>query len=109
MQIFQIIPIQWNILPFDNLSFLDFEIKNVISKGVKFYLSLFENKGEYLIPKRYDKRYMPHNTWLFVKTDGRDIAEALIFFSKFYCYIWCQETFLAVVFGPIWTIAIQKT
>ena len=64
--------------------FLDFEIKNVISKGVKFYLSLFENKGEYLIPKRYDKRYMPHNTWLFVKTDGRDIAEALIFFSKFY-------------------------
>ena len=33
---------------------------------------------------RYDKRYIPHNTWLFVKVDGRDISEALIFFTKYY-------------------------
>lgn len=32
---------------------------------------------------RYDKRYMPHNTWLFVKVDGRDVAEALVFFTKY--------------------------
>lgn len=42
-----------------------------------------KEKG-WIRPMRYDKRYIPHNTWLFVKVDGRDISEALIFFTKYY-------------------------
>lgn len=63
---------------------LDFNIDNAINCGVKFYYSMFRNNGKYTIPIRYDKRFTPHNTWLFVKVDGRDIADALVFFSKYY-------------------------
>ncbi len=40
-------------------------------------------RGDLIIPIRYDKRYLPRNTWLFQSVDGRDIAEALVFFSKY--------------------------
>ena len=45
---------------------------------------MFIEDKNYLHPIRYDKRFTPHNTWLFVKVDGRDVAEALIFFTKYY-------------------------
>lgn len=62
---------------------LPFDVSSVISKGVAFYKTLLFGKGDSLHPVRYDKRYTPHNTWLFVKVDGRDVAEALAFFTQF--------------------------
>lgn len=63
---------------------LPFNIDKVIERGISFYKSLFLEDKNYLHPIRYDKRFTPHNTWLFVKVDGRDVAEALIFFTKYY-------------------------
>lgn len=63
--------------------YLPFDTAEVIAKGITFYKTLFVEEGGYLHPVRYDKRYMPHNTWLFVKVDGRDVAEALVFFSLY--------------------------
>lgn len=65
--------------------FLSFDITANINKGVDFYKHrLFFRRGRYICPIRYDKRYTPRNTWLFVKVDSRDIAEALVFFSKYF-------------------------
>lgn len=61
--------------------YLSFNIEESIKKGDNFYRGLFKGKNEFLIPQRYDKRFRPHNTWLFQKYDGRDISEALIYFS----------------------------
>ena len=63
---------------------LDFNIDKVLNSGINYYYKMFRRKGNYIIPIRYDKRFIPHNTWLFVKVDGRDIAEALVFFSKYH-------------------------
>ncbi|WP_302457743.1 hypothetical protein [Bacteroides fluxus] len=63
--------------------YLPFNIAEVIAKGTEFYKTLFIEERGYLRPMRYDKRYIPHNTWLFVKVDGRDVAEALVFFTKY--------------------------
>ena len=64
-------------------SWLSFDISSYIEKGVAFYRTMFVRDGKYVRPIRYDKRYTPKNTWLFVKVDGRDVAEALVFFSKY--------------------------
>lgn len=63
--------------------YLPFNAAEVIAKGTAFYKTLFIEERGYLRPMRYDKRYTPHNTWLFVKVDGRDIAEALVFFTLY--------------------------
>lgn len=63
--------------------YLPFETAEVTAKGIAFYKTMFVEEGGYLHPVRYDKRYTPHNTWLFVKVDGRDIAEALVFFTLY--------------------------
>lgn len=63
--------------------YLPFDTVEVITKGTAFYKTLFVEEGGYLHPVRYDKRYTPHNTWLFVKVDGRDVAEALVFFTLY--------------------------
>lgn len=65
-------------------NYLDFSVRLNIEKGIAYYRTLFVEMGEYVIPLRYDKRYTPQNTWLFVKVDGRDVAEGIVFFSK-YC------------------------
>lgn len=57
-------------------------VEEAISKGERYYHTLFIHQGNYIIPKRYDKRFTPRNTWLFQKLDGRDITEALIYFSR---------------------------
>ena len=62
---------------------ISLDISRCIEKGLAFYRTLFFKVKNGIRPIRYDKRYTPHNTWLFVKTDGRDIAEALVFFSKY--------------------------
>ena len=62
---------------------LPFDVSANINKGVAFYKSLFREEKDIIRPVRYDKRYTPYNTWLFVKVDGRDLSEALIFFSKY--------------------------
>lgn len=59
------------------------DINKTIEKGVIYYRTRFIKKGQYIIPLRYDKRYTPHNTWILQKIDGRDITEALIFFTKY--------------------------
>ena len=64
--------------------YLHFDVNETIKKGVEFYKTLFVKEKGWIRPMRYDKRYIPHNTWLFVKVDGRDISEALIFFTKYY-------------------------
>lgn len=64
--------------------YLPFDISISIEKGTRYYRqSLFKMRGDLIIPIRYDKRYLPRNTWLFQSVDGRDIAEALVFFSKY--------------------------
>lgn len=67
---------------------ISMNVDDCIAKGIHFYRSLFRKVKDEIRPVRYDKRYTPYNTWLFVKTDGRDIAEALVFFSK---YVYDQE------------------
>ena len=62
---------------------LDFDIEATLKSGVSFYKNMFVVKNRYLQPIRYDKRYTPRNTWLFVDVDGRDVAEALVLFSKY--------------------------
>ncbi len=63
---------------------LSFNIKEEIQLGISYYYTLFSAKGKYIVPIRYDRRYIPHNTWLFFQYDGRDVSEALLFFSKFH-------------------------
>ncbi|ATR90490.1 hypothetical protein CS544_04860 [Porphyromonas gingivalis] len=58
-------------------------VSDAIRRGEDYYRSMFVRKGNYIIPIRYDKRFTPHNTWLFQKLDGRDIGEALIYFSRY--------------------------
>ncbi len=60
------------------------DIQDVIVHGMSYYKTFFQwdCKGQ-VVPRRYDKRYLPINTWLFVKVDGRDVAEAIIFFSEY--------------------------
>ena len=58
-------------------------VSNAIDRGERYYRSMFASKGSYIIPTRYDKRFTPHNTWLFQRLDGRDISEALIYFSRY--------------------------
>ncbi len=62
---------------------ISFDIEECIKKGDVYYRSLFRSKGSWVIPIRYDKRFSPRNTWLFQKYDGRDISEALIYFSVY--------------------------
>ena len=57
-------------------------VTNAIHRGEEYYRSMFTNKNRYIIPSRYDKRFTPRNTWLFQRLDGRDISEALIYFSR---------------------------
>lgn len=54
-----------------------------IDKGVEFYRSQFTETEKYLIPQRYDKRFNPGNTWIFQRIDGRDLSEAISFFSVY--------------------------
>ena len=66
-------------------SLLSFDISDTINKGINYYTSsLFHIKKEEVIPVRYDKRFTPHNTWLFQKADSRDISTALEIFSLYY-------------------------
>lgn len=58
-------------------------VSDAIRRGEHYYRSMFVRKGNYIIPTRYDKRFVPRNTWLFQKLDGRDIGEALIYFSHY--------------------------
>ena len=55
----------------------------VISKGISFYRGQFDKKNGRIIPHRYEKKYNPRNTWIFQTVDGRDVSEALIFFSEY--------------------------
>lgn len=59
---------------------LDIDIN--INKGVKYYESFFLEKAQLLIPHRYDKRFTPYNTWLLIKVEARDVAEAITFYCK---------------------------
>ena len=63
--------------------YLPFDASVVINKGIIYYKTLFIDGKGYIRPVRYDKSYTPYNTWLFVKVDGRDVAEALVFFTKY--------------------------
>ena len=65
---------------------LDFDIAKTLKSGIEFYRKMFIRKGQYIRPQRYDKRYLPRNTWLFVDVDSRDVAEAIVFFSKYEYY-----------------------
>ena len=60
-----------------------FDVSNVLLKGEEYYKTLFIDKGGRLNPLRYDSRYMPHNTWAFMKIDSRDISEAIIYYSVY--------------------------
>jgi len=64
--------------------FLSFSIDKYLENGIRYYKErLFKYKKKYVIPLRYDRRYLPFNTWLFQKMDGRDMADALILFSRY--------------------------
>lgn len=63
--------------------YLPFDASIAIDKGIAYYKTLFIEEEQFVRPLRYDKRYTPYNTWLFVKVDGRDVAEALVFFTKY--------------------------
>lgn len=54
-----------------------------ILKGENYYKKLLFDSNGNICPKRYDKNFMPRNTWLFVKYDSRDLAEAILYFSEF--------------------------
>jgi hypothetical protein len=70
---------------FQARQYISFSIDTFIEKGVGYYKNnLFKYKDKYIIPIRYDKRYIPKNTWILQKLDGRDIADALILFSKYH-------------------------
>lgn len=58
-------------------------LEEAIDKGVKFYLTQFDIKGDVAKPHRYEKQYNPKNTWIFQKVDGRDVSEAILFFSLY--------------------------
>lgn len=60
-----------------------FDVSNVLLKGEEYYKTLFIDKGGRLNPLRYDSRYMPRNTWAFMKIDSRDISEAIIYYSVY--------------------------
>lgn len=54
-----------------------------LRRGADFYRSQHHRSGRYLIPVRYDRRFNPRNTWLLQRVDGRDITEALVFYSLY--------------------------
>lgn len=58
-------------------------LRECIERGTEFYKTQFAESGSYLIPQRYDKRFNPKNTWLLQQIDGRDMTEALTFFSLY--------------------------
>lgn len=60
---------------------LDLGLDECIAKGVSYYRSQFKSLGDWLVPQRYDRRFNPKNTWVAQKIDGRDMSEALEFFS----------------------------
>ena len=62
---------------------LPFDIGQNIRRGTEYYRGLFVTDGDCLRPLRYDRRYTPRNTWLLQHVDGRDVAEAIILFSKY--------------------------
>lgn len=64
--------------------YLNFSVRANIDRAVDYYRTLFTRKNRYVKPIRYDKRFIPKNTWLVVRVDGRDIVEGLVFFSA-YC------------------------
>lgn len=62
------------------------DLSDCISKGFAYYKkNLFKLENSFIRPLRYDKRYIPRNTWVFQKVDGRDLSEALILFSTHFC------------------------
>jgi hypothetical protein len=65
--------------------YISFSIEDNLIRGIQYYRdTMFKYKKEYVIPVRYDKKSsIPLNTWFLQKIDGRDLAEALIFFSKY--------------------------
>lgn len=75
--------------------FMPLEVAVSIEKGVDYYRKyLFRYCGDRVIPIRFDKRFIPCNTWLIQKVDGRDVAEALVLFSK---YIYDKEMVAGLV------------
>ncbi|MDE6498434.1 MAG: hypothetical protein K2L21_07225, partial [Muribaculaceae bacterium] len=56
-------------------------LADCINKGVEFYRSQFTETDRYLIPQRYDTRFNPGTTWIFQRLDGRDLSEAITFYS----------------------------
>lgn len=53
---------------------------DALAKGDTYYSSLLADASGALRPRRYDKRFTPLNTWLFVRTDCRDVTEAIIYY-----------------------------
>lgn len=58
--------------------------ESCLDNGIEFYKNQHKWKGLYLVPQRRDPRYNPRNTWLVQRLDGRDLSEAILFFSR-YC------------------------
>ncbi len=56
-------------------------LEECIDKATAFYDSQFTETEKYLIPQRYDRRFNPKNTWIFQRLDGRDLSEAITFYS----------------------------
>lgn len=55
-------------------------LREALEKGDAFYRTLLADTSGTLRPRRYDKRYTPLNTWIFVRTDCRDVTEAIVYF-----------------------------
>lgn len=59
-------------------------LQDCLDAATEYYCNtFFKRKGKYIIPKRFDRRFMPRNTWLLQNFDGRDLAEAIRFFSSY--------------------------
>ena len=67
----------------DVKEFIHERYDQVISKGISFYRGQFDKKDGKIVPHRYEKRYNPRNTWILQQVDGRDVSEALMFFSEY--------------------------
>lgn len=63
----------------------DESLSQTITRAADFYRKVFwpEGKNNRLHPRRYDPDYLPHNSWIFQKLDGRDIAEAIVWFGLY--------------------------
>lgn len=61
------------------------KIQHSLDTAIEYYRNtFFKKKGQYVIPKRFDKRFTPKNTWILQNFDGRDLAEAVHFFSSYH-------------------------